>query len=160
MRVIHGIWAHGALRVWGEDPELPPVPRDPAPAPAPHPFACPAADLADLLAALPGPAGEAARKAADGEITLRLPSAAGPARPLASPDLVRPWRPGSTWPRRGGSCSNCGPGSPAAAWQLRMPSGSLAPCAMTCKKRTGRSALSNAFPSPNHCSPGSVSSGN
>ncbi len=55
MRVIHGIWAHGALRVWGEDPELPPAPRDPAPAPAPHPFACPAAELADLLAALPGP---------------------------------------------------------------------------------------------------------
>ena len=90
MRVIHGIWAHGALRVWGEDPELPPAPRAPAPAPAPHPFACPAAELADLLAALPGPAGEAARKAVNGEITLRLPSAAGPARPLASPDLVRP----------------------------------------------------------------------
>ena len=115
MRVIHGIWAHGALHVWGEDPELPPAPRDPAPAPAPHPFACPAAELADLLAALPGPAGPAARKAVDGEITLRLPSAAGPARPLASPDLVRPWRSGSTWPRCGGSCSNCGPGSPTAA---------------------------------------------
>ena len=90
MRVIHGIWAHRALSVWGEDPDLPAAPRDPAPAPAPHPFACPAAELADLLAALPGPAGEAARKAVSGEIAVRLPSAAGPARPLASPDLLRP----------------------------------------------------------------------
>src|ERR1700722_15891515 len=89
MRVIHGIWAHRALSVWGEDPDLPPAPRDPAPAPAPHPFACPAAELADLLAALPGLAGEAARKAVSGEIAVRLPSAAGPARPPASPCLLR-----------------------------------------------------------------------
>ena len=27
MRVIHGIWAHGALCLWAEDPDLPPVPR-------------------------------------------------------------------------------------------------------------------------------------
>ena len=26
MRVIHGVWAHGALCLWGEDPDLPPVP--------------------------------------------------------------------------------------------------------------------------------------
>src|SRR5436190_1249922 len=25
MRVIHGIWAHGALCLWAEDPELPPT---------------------------------------------------------------------------------------------------------------------------------------
>ena len=25
MRVIHGIWAHGALCLWAEDPDLPPV---------------------------------------------------------------------------------------------------------------------------------------
>ena len=27
MRVIHGIWAHGALCLWAEDPDLPPVSR-------------------------------------------------------------------------------------------------------------------------------------
>ena len=25
MRVIHGIWAHGGLCLWAEDPDLPPV---------------------------------------------------------------------------------------------------------------------------------------
>ena len=24
MRVIHGVWAHGALCLWAEDPDLPP----------------------------------------------------------------------------------------------------------------------------------------
>jgi SNF2 family DNA or RNA helicase len=90
MRVIHGVWAGGALGLWGEDPELPAVPRAGMPAPAPHPFACQAAELADLLAALPGSAGPAAARAAGGEITLQLPSAAGPDRPLASPELLRP----------------------------------------------------------------------
>ena len=50
MRVIHGIWAHGALCLWAEDPDLPPVP-DVAPSgvhlPRPHPFACQATELAD-----------------------------------------------------------------------------------------------------------------
>ncbi|HJY56546.1 MAG TPA: ATP-dependent helicase, partial [Streptosporangiaceae bacterium] len=89
MRVIHGIWARGALCLWAEDPDLPAAPRDQAPSPAPHPFACQAAELADVLAALPGPAGEAARKAVDAELTLQLPSAASPTRPLASPELIR-----------------------------------------------------------------------
>jgi non-specific serine/threonine protein kinase len=93
MRVIHGIWARGALCLWAEDPELPAAPRDQAPSPALHPFACQAGELADLLAALPGPAGEAARKAVDAELTLQLPSAQGPARPLASPELLRPTAP-------------------------------------------------------------------
>ncbi len=95
MRVMHGVWARGALGLWAEDPGLPqvlgpspPAERPPAD-PRPHPFACQAAELADVLAALPGPAGEAARKATDGELTLQLPSAAGPARPLASPELIR-----------------------------------------------------------------------
>jgi superfamily II DNA or RNA helicase len=91
MRVIHGVWALGALCLWAEDPDLPRVcasGRRSPPSPEPHPFACQAAELADVLAALPGPAGEAARKAADGELTLQLPSA-GPG-PLASPGLVRP----------------------------------------------------------------------
>jgi non-specific serine/threonine protein kinase len=41
-----------------------------------------------VLAALPRSGGEAARKAVNDELTLRLPSAAG--APLASPDLIRP----------------------------------------------------------------------
>ncbi len=61
MRVIHGIWAHGALCLWAEDPDLPPVapsvsgfaPHD-VRLPRPHPFACQAAELADMLAAGPG----------------------------------------------------------------------------------------------------------
>ena len=101
MRVIHGIWAHGALCLWAEDQALPPHGPEPAEpraarpsrAPGPHPFTCQAAELADLLAGLPGAAGEAARKAVDDELTLQLPSAAG--GPLASPELIRPdTRPG------------------------------------------------------------------
>jgi hypothetical protein len=88
MRVIHGVWARGTLCLWGEDPGLPAVPRGRLSSPAPHPFACQAAELADVLAVLPGPGGEAARKAVNDELILQLPSAAG--APLASPDLIRP----------------------------------------------------------------------
>ncbi len=91
MRVIHGVWAHGSLCLWAEDPDLPPVPES-APRGTrllpPHPFACQAAELADTLAGWPGPAGDAARKAVHDELTLRLPAAGG--GPLASPELVRP----------------------------------------------------------------------
>jgi superfamily II DNA or RNA helicase len=90
MRVLHGVWARAALCLWAEDPGLPTVSHDLLPSPPPHPFACQAAELADLLALLPGPAGEAARKAAGDELVLQLPSAAGPLRPLASPELIRP----------------------------------------------------------------------
>jgi SNF2 family DNA or RNA helicase len=120
MRVIHGIWAHGALCLWAEDPDLlrlaasdpvhpdlvhpDPVHADPAhPEPAaagsglpPHPFACHAPELAGLLAVLAGPAAEAVHKAVDAELTLQLPTAGG--RPLASPGTVtagpEPARPG------------------------------------------------------------------
>jgi len=78
MLVSHGVWARGTLCLWAEDPERPAVPAGRPASPAPHPFACQAAELADLLAARPGPAGEAARKAVDGELTLQLPSASGP----------------------------------------------------------------------------------
>jgi superfamily II DNA or RNA helicase len=91
MRVVHGIWAHDALCLWAEDPGLPPGPAGRAPEPAPHPFACQPAELADLLALLPGPAGEAVRKAVGAELTLRLPSAG--TAPLASPELIRPEAP-------------------------------------------------------------------
>jgi superfamily II DNA or RNA helicase len=99
MQVIHGTWAHGTLCLWAEDPALPQVPGSAARqarslrSPMPHPFACQAAELADLLAALPGAAGEAARKADDDVLTLRLPSAGG--GPLASPELIRPVDTGS-----------------------------------------------------------------
>jgi SNF2-related domain/SNF2 Helicase protein/Helicase conserved C-terminal domain len=89
MRVIHGVWARGALCLWAEDPILPqagpPAPREGT---RPHPFACQSAELADLLAGLPGPAGEAARKAVNDELTVQLPSAGN--GPLASPELIRP----------------------------------------------------------------------
>src|SRR5689334_11411225 len=103
MRVIHGIWAHGALCLWAEDPELPPTAAA-APSgvrlPRPHPFACQAAELADLVAGWPGSPsqdapsldvlGGAARKAVHDELTLQLPTGGG--GPLASPELVRPAR--------------------------------------------------------------------
>jgi hypothetical protein len=57
MRVIHGVWALAALCLWGEDPDRPAAPRDPAPAPAPHPFACQAAELDAWLASARIPAG-------------------------------------------------------------------------------------------------------
>jgi len=105
MRVIHGVWAHGALCLWAEDPDLPPVPgTEPSGTglsgtglsgtgpsdvhlPRPHPFACQAAELADLLAERPG-SRDAVRKAVHDELTLQLPTAGG--GPLASPELIRP----------------------------------------------------------------------
>jgi superfamily II DNA or RNA helicase len=104
MRVIHGVWAHGALCLWAEDPDLPPAsvaaPSGSTPhdvhLPRPHPFACQAAELADMLAGRPGAVGDAARKAIHDELTLQLPSAGG--GPLASPELVRPEPPGPGLP--------------------------------------------------------------
>ncbi len=121
MRVIHGIWADQALCLWAEDPGLPQVrraaPREARarPIPGPHPFACQAAELADLLAALPGAAGEAVRKAVDGELTLQLPSAGG--GPLASPELIRPDAPGSPGPGPRGRVSLAGWRVPVLALQ-------------------------------------------
>jgi superfamily II DNA or RNA helicase len=101
MRVVQGMWAHGALCLWAEDPELPAAAAGSAPAgvrmPRPHPFACQAAELADMVAGWPGSSGaadalgDAARKAVHDELTLQLPTAGG--GPLASPELVRPAAP-------------------------------------------------------------------
>ncbi len=92
MLVVHGIWAYGALQLWAEDPSLPasaPARAGrPSRAPRPHPFAAPAAELADALAGLPEPLPDLARKAVDDELTLRLPTAGD--GPLASPELTRP----------------------------------------------------------------------
>jgi superfamily II DNA or RNA helicase len=89
MLVIHAAWAYGELHVWAEDPLLPEyaVPRvgRPSRAPRPHPFASPAAEVADVLP-------EIARKAVDDELTLRLP-AVGDA-PFPSPELGREPRSG------------------------------------------------------------------
>ena len=81
MLVVHGIWVHGSMWLWAEDTTLPartpapPAPRTPpAPRnPRPHPFAAPAAELADALAGLP----DLARKAVDDDLTLLLPTTDG-----------------------------------------------------------------------------------
>ncbi len=109
MRVIHGIWAHGALCLWAEDPDLPPVSGSAAHdvrLPRPHPFACQAAELADMLAGRVGALGDAARKAVHDELTLQLPSAGG--GPLASPELIRPEPLEPTGPARRGRVSLAG----------------------------------------------------
>ncbi|MGH3305634.1 MAG: ATP-dependent helicase, partial [Streptosporangiaceae bacterium] len=89
MLVIHGVWAHGALRVWAEDSGLPAaVPsrqgRTVAPL-RPHPFAAPAGPLADVLAERPD-LSDPVRKATEDELTLWLPGTS--ARPAGSPDLT------------------------------------------------------------------------
>ena len=137
MRVVHGIWAHGALCLWAEDPAAPavaaPVPQA-GHLPRPHPFAGQAAELSDLLAELPGPAGEAARKAVDGELTLQLPSAAGHRGPLASPGLIRPDAPPSG---PGGS----GPRSRVSLAGWRVPVLAFAPAdALDLLRRSATSA--------------------
>ncbi len=109
MRVIHGIWAAEALCLWAEDPDVPPPAAAPG-SPAPHPFACQPPELAEVLARLPGPAAEAARKAVDRELTLRLPTAGG--APLASPGAVT--EPGPADPPRRGS----GPRVSLASWRV------------------------------------------
>src|SRR5260370_17953857 len=93
MLVIQGIWANGALCLWGEDSRgparVPPPPgRRSSRAPRPHPFAGAPDVLAEMLAGLPEPFPALARKAVEDELTLYLPALAD--APLASPDLIRP----------------------------------------------------------------------
>jgi superfamily II DNA or RNA helicase len=89
MRVLHGMWAGDTLCLWAEDSVLPA--RDDAQArnmtPS-HPFACPPAELAELLE----PAGDIVRKAVEAEVTLRLPAVKR--APLPSPQLDPELRPG------------------------------------------------------------------
>ncbi len=91
MLVVHGIWAYGALQLWAEDSRLParaPVRVGrPSRAPRPHPFAVPAAELADALAGLPEPLPDLAMKAVDDELTLRLPTVGD--EPHPSPQVGR-----------------------------------------------------------------------
>jgi SNF2 family DNA or RNA helicase len=91
MLVIHGAWAYGALSLWAEDSAgpaaAPPRPGRPSRAPRPHPFAAGTDVLADMVEELAGSAADLARKAADDELTLSLPSLAD--GPLASPALIR-----------------------------------------------------------------------
>jgi SNF2 family DNA or RNA helicase len=92
MLVAHGIWAHGALWLWAEDPAFPPPPTPrpgrPSRAPRPHPFACDTSVLADTLAELADPVADLTRKAVADELILHLPSTG--AGPLTSPELARP----------------------------------------------------------------------
>ena len=91
MLVVHGIWAYGALQLWAEDPSLPAAAPArggrPSRAPRPHPFAAPAAELADALACLPDPLPDLAVKAVDDELTLRLPAVGD--EPYPSPQVGR-----------------------------------------------------------------------
>jgi hypothetical protein len=54
MLVMHGVWAYGALHLWGEDSDGPagvePRPGRPSRAPRPHPFAAAQPMLADAVA--------------------------------------------------------------------------------------------------------------
>jgi SNF2-related domain/SNF2 Helicase protein/Helicase conserved C-terminal domain len=100
MLVVHGIWARGAMRLWAEYTTLP-IPTSaslasrpqragqdgPALGSRPHPFAAPAAELADALAGLPEPLPDLARKAVDSDVTLLLPTVGD--EPLAAPESGR-----------------------------------------------------------------------
>ncbi len=105
MLVVHGIWARGSMRLWAEDtmpartyaPQVPQASRGPRR----HPFAVPAAELADALAGLPEPLPDLARKAVDDDLTLLLPTTGD--EPLASPETGRQ--------PPGGKCA-------LAAWQV------------------------------------------
>jgi hypothetical protein len=86
MLAIHGIWAHGVLSLWAEDSDEPVSAVAPSPVAAgntTHPFAARVGLIADVIAEFSESAGDAARKAADDELTLWLPTTAG--RPVASP---------------------------------------------------------------------------
>ncbi|MGW2400925.1 SNF2-related protein [Kitasatospora sp. NPDC001664] len=89
MYALHAFWrADGQLALWAEDarafaaPRTPPTRRGPS---AAHPYACPAAEVARLLAALGPGAGWLAGQAPERWGTLRLPGLGG--APTPSPQL-------------------------------------------------------------------------
>ena len=90
MLAIHGIWTHGVLSLWAEDSDQPmsasDLQRGVIGVSQPHPFAADAGLLADVIAEFSEPLSDIVRKAAEGELTLWLPSTA--AGPAASPDLI------------------------------------------------------------------------
>ena len=89
MLAIHGVWAHGALYLWAEESGpsagMRPAEGKPAGAARVHPYGCAPGLLTDVLAEFGDSVADLARKAADSELTLWLPS--GPAGPLTSPEL-------------------------------------------------------------------------
>ncbi|WP_405012677.1 SNF2-related protein [Kitasatospora sp. NBC_01539] len=108
MYALHALWQGGGrLALWAEDaaarptPDTAQPPPDPGHGPAAHPYACPAPQVARLLAGLgPGP-GWLAAQAAERWTTLHLPTTGG--APAPSSQL-----PGGT--RTGAA--------PAAAWRV------------------------------------------
>jgi SNF2 family DNA or RNA helicase len=94
MLAIHGIWAQGALYLWAEYlwaeesvafGAIEAAERKPAGAARPHPYGSAPGLLADVLAEFGEQGADLARKAAESELTLWLPSS--PAGPLTSPEL-------------------------------------------------------------------------
>src|SRR5258708_13518737 len=94
MLAIHGIWAHGALYLWAEYlwaeesgpfAAIQAAERMPAGVAGTHPYASAPGLLADVLAEFGDQVADLARKAAESELTLWLPS--NPAGPLRSPEL-------------------------------------------------------------------------
>ncbi|MET8389775.1 DEAD/DEAH box helicase, partial [Streptosporangium canum] len=81
--VIHGAWVGDRLALWAEDPAGP-TPGASRAKVRPHPFAAPAAGLADGLSLWGEAAVTAAGKAVADELTLLLPSSAR--SPLPSPE--------------------------------------------------------------------------
>jgi superfamily II DNA or RNA helicase len=88
MLAIHGVWADGALNLWAEEsgPSAAILAAGKRAGPArPHPHGSAPGMLTDVLAEFGEPAADLARKAAESELTLWLPSS--PAGPLTSPEL-------------------------------------------------------------------------
>ena len=153
MRVIHGIWAHGALCLWAEDPDLPPVgggPRRRRPAAAAASVRLPGRRAGRHAGRRgPGPAsgGDAARKAVHDELTLQLPSAGG--GPLASPELVRPGGAGVRVRRASGRPARRGRVS-LASWRVPVlafgPAAALAVLGGVPASRTRSAAAGGSLP--------------
>ncbi len=122
MLAIHGVWAHGALYLWAEESRSSAAGRAArdrsAVAPRAHPYGCAPDLLADVLAEFGDPISDLARKAAQSELTLWLPT--GPTAPLASPELqsADPAADGSLL-HRTSRAERAKPGTPELAdWQV------------------------------------------